>query len=143
MPRRACYYRSPSISRRLPRILLTTPLLFSWPWHYPQKPIDTVVLLLEHNALYISSNSCKTLKKLHTCVTVIGLGQFTIAAIFFGFVSTPSFETTWPRYSNCGLKNSLLPGFSLNPASSNFSKTDHSHLGCSPGVFENMMMSSK
>ena len=49
MPRRVCCCRFPSILRRLPCILLTTPLLFSWPLHYPQKPVDTEVLLLQHS----------------------------------------------------------------------------------------------
>ena len=48
-----------------------------------------------------------------------------------------------PRYLTLFLKNLHLDGFRQRPALSNFSNTNCNRLMCSPGVFENTMMSSK
>ena len=66
-----------------------------------------------------------------------------MASILFGLVSIPFSEMMCPKYSTPFLKNSHFDSFRWRPAWSNFSNTDRNRSMCSPGVFENTMMSSR
>ena len=81
--------------------------------------------------------------KLRTSVTVLGLGYLRIASILAGLVAIPSGDTTCPKYFNLALKNSHLDGFSLRPASANFSKMPSNWVMWSSWFLEKMIMSSR
>ena len=81
--------------------------------------------------------------KLHTSVTVLGLGHLRIVSILVGSVAIPCGDTTCPKYFSLVLKNSHLDGLSLRPASANFSKTPSNWVMWSSGSLEKIMMSSR